>query len=102
MHWRKTFGVKRLYAKKGFFLGFVIFTYWALFVLPFGFYLWYEYMVRTSHVDFALILRAQFLPPVLCLVHGIIHGPWLYHIEKENKNYQRLDLSIYVKSIMRP
>lgn len=57
MHWRKHLGVTELYAKKGFFLGFGgFFTYWALFVLPFGFYLWYEYMmVRTSHMTFCTL-----------------------------------------------
>tara|TARA_A100001015_G_scaffold212897_1_gene238791 strand:- start:911 stop:1795 length:885 start_codon:yes stop_codon:yes gene_type:complete len=57
-HWRKHLGVVERYAQKGFFLGFGgFFTYWALFVLPFGFYLWYQYMmIRTSHLTFWTLL----------------------------------------------
>ena len=105
MHWRKHLGVTELYAKKGFFLGFGgFFTYWALFVLPFGFYLWYEYMmVRTSHMTFCTLFF------VLSFSSSFMSGTWHHSwtlvislLRKENKNYQRQDLSIYAKSIMRP
>jgi palmitoyltransferase ZDHHC13/17 len=50
--WRKHLGVVERYAQNGIFLGFGgFFTYWALFVLPFGFYLYWKYMMdRTAHL----------------------------------------------------
>lgn len=50
--WRKKCGIVDTYAKKGVFLGFGgFFTYWAMFVLPYGFYLYWKYMMaRTQHM----------------------------------------------------
>ena len=88
MHWRKHLGVTELYAKKGFFWVLVDFYLLGTVCVT----IWFLSLVRVhdgAHISFDLlhsVLRAQVSPPpVLCLVHGIIHGSGYITIEKGNK-----------------
>ena len=63
---------------KGICMGYgAFFIYWAIFVLSFGFYLWYVYMTEyTSHLHATtLLFVTSFLGQITCWAHAVFKDP---------------------------